>query len=354
MRVNINNSPTSARQLVLFKKYLHMKAKLDVEVCKMRKIQIEKNVLETVVKQSSTKKEICEKLKIDIHTLNRLLTEYSIEVVKINPRKGGSYPQYAPYVNKEWLVEHWVNTSSSLPELAKQFNLPLSLLESRRHKYSLYKAFKYDVDKDKLFNKDDPNNWYLAGLLVTDGYIQKNRNAFELTLTGESEKRLLQSIKDYYHVGASISEYTPGVYRLRVAVSGLNNYLYTTYNIPNGPKTYSATTPYGFPSEKHARYYVRGCWDGDGFIHKNIKSISLTTASENLVMGLRNIIYQYTGVYTPVHKEKRVGGEYPSIRYSGNKVMLILRWLYQDITEELSMLYLERKYLIFKQADDIV
>ena len=73
--------------------------------------------------------------------------------------------------------------------------------------YKLKKPYKHHFNTNKFFDLNDPHIWYLAGLLVTDGYFTKNYDSFTISLTGDSEYQLLKDIKTYYECSSEIKQY---------------------------------------------------------------------------------------------------------------------------------------------------
>lgn len=75
--------------------------------------------------------------------------------------------------------------------MSKQFNIPEKRLQARASRYGISKKYLYKVNVNKFFDINDVNVWYLAGLAATDGYLPKNKNCLQISLTGESELTLL-------------------------------------------------------------------------------------------------------------------------------------------------------------------
>lgn len=302
------------------------------------KPSITKEIIETYLQQDLTKLQISKELNISIPTLNKLIRDY-----KIPPRCNIIRPD----IDREWLIEKWINSPNSLRKLAEQEGLPLSTLENRASSLGLKKPFKYNLNKDILFNLQDPNIYYIMGLVATDGYIAKGKNAVELSLSGESELKLLNDIKDYLEIDFPIAHYNS--YRLRIACEGLEEFIRVNFNIPNENKTFTLETPKYFPSIECVKAYIRGCFDGDGSYSLKSKRLSLTTASEKFILGLKELIYNYSGYKMNFLIEKRKKGQYPSISVSGKVAQFILEWMYSE-----KGLKLERKYNKYLKVNDIV
>ena len=291
------------------------------------------------------KNEIAKSLEISVPTLVKWCRIYDIDYKNYIPKEKAK----DAFVTKEWLIDHWINSNKSLPQLAKEFHLTEGLLEARRAKYGLTKRFKYPLNLEKLYNLNDPNVYYLAGLIATDGYIPQGQDAVEISLTGDSELSLLTDIEQYLELDFPIANYK-GSYRLRIVAPGLEEFLFKAFNIPALNKTFAVTVPDDFPNESCAKAYVRGCLDGDGSIKTtNHLGFSITTASEDFIRGLCNIFHKYLNESIPYYFEKRADRKYPSINIQKRRARLILDWVYSE-----PGLRLERKYQLYLKVNDIV
>ena len=289
----------------------------------MKKIEIPKSKIQEMINKYPYKKDTCKELGIDIGTLNRLLKEYNLNYPRVSSQKGVSHIYQYTYIDKEWLIEHWVNSCKSVKQLSEEEHVPMSIIENRCVKYNLTKHFCYPLNKEKLFNLNDVNVWYLMGLIATDGYVPNKKNAVEISLTGDSEYKLLMDIYNYFELTSPIL-YNKNTTRIRFSTEGLNDFLYYNFNIPSGPKTFSVGIPSSFTNEDCAKAYFRGCLDGDGSISKQGKSFSILTASESLMKGLQHILNLYIGPEYHI----RYTRNFPILSAAGSKSKKVLDWCY--------------------------
>lgn len=286
-----------------------------------------------------------------VDTFNRILKEYDIDYRKYSSKivkhKLNSYIE----IDKQWLIDNWINTGKSLRQLSEEFNVPEGTLESRALMFNLKKSYKTPLNYSRFFNIYDLHIWYLAGLIATDGYVPSGGyNAIELSLTGDSEAQLIQEIADYYNA-VSVHHYGRN-HVLRISYPGINKFFEEVFNIPPGPKTFTLQVPKSFPNEQCAKAYFLGCMDGDGCLSSSEFAFSLTTASEDFVVGLNQILKTYLGISCCVYFEKREGKKlYPTISSSCSKAKLVEQWMYSIIDD---CFFLRRKYLRYKQVNDIV
>lgn len=312
----------------------------------MKKIVLKKEDLIHAANTFDYKKDAAKYLNCSIGVLNKALTEFDVKFISKPPAKGKDRIKDYLFADKKWLIDNWVNTDKSLKELSEEYSIPTGVLESRRVKYKLTKTYKHPLNTDKFFDLEDPHIWYIAGLIATDGYVPKDRNCIELSLTGDSEKDLLQSILDYYEVKDTISEYKENNYRIRIAADGLNEFFESNFSIKSGPKTFDVRIPSKFYSEDCAKAYIRGCIDGDGTISSQGKSFSILTASEYLISGIVDILNEY--VDNRYHMRYERG--YPTISGNAKSAKLVLDWVYSLP----NCFKLDRKFKKYNQVNDIV
>lgn len=312
------------------------------------KIILNKQELEEYIKQGYNKKQICEIYHIDIGTLRRILKDYDLTISRRqSERNKGIKIRVRPDIDKQWLIDNWVNTSYSIAYLEKREGTN-GIIEARRAYYKVTKKFKYQVNLNKLFNAQDPNIWYIAGLIATDGYLAEHPDSFEIDLTGESEKKLLENIKIYLESTSSINKYGNS-YRLKICADGIRDFLYQNFNIPFHNKTFEVGVPKIIPNEDCAKAYVLGCLDGDGCISKN--DVSICNGSIKFIEGFKDILNTYLNLDVHVNLEYRenTNTKYPIIYICGKKKNILLDWVYSTNC----CLKLERKYIKYK-GNDIV
>lgn len=308
------------------------------------------------VKSGKSKKFVCTEHGYSKDVFTMRLKEAGIPIPKSQNVKKGKFGQYIterPDIDKEWMIKNWVNTSKSMRQLAEEEGISEGILDSRRAIYHLKKQFKHPVNREKLFNTQDPHVYYLAGIIATDGYVPKGNDCFELGLVGEDERRLLEEIKLYFESESPLQsyKYTEGKINtlLRIATFGLEDFLYENFNIPSGAKTATVGVPKFFFNEDCAKAYLHGCIDGDGYIANDGRSFGLTTLSEKFIRGLHDIILKYTGEDICVYFEKRDGTDkYPTLCTSCSKSDKILGWMY-SLSDCFSLKRKEEKFMMRKK-----
>lgn len=297
----------------------------------MRKKDVSKEEILKAIQKYPIKKEAAASLNVSSSHLRKLAKRYGISYPTVSWKKGKSLTNIKyPFVDREWMITHWVNTSKSMHQLAVEYGIPESILECRRSKYNLSRTSKIRTSADgtRILSLEDPRLYYLLGLTVTDGYIVEKHNAIEISLVGEDERILLSEIQQYFAPNHQIVKYG-NAWRSRITYEGLALHLLHNFNISSHNKTYKVKGPTTFPSEDAAKAYIRGCWDGDGCI-TSYSHISLLTASEALTLNIRSIIKHYTGVELNFRYEwrKNRSVKYPIIDKGGKSALKVLKWMY--------------------------
>ena len=149
-----------------------------------------KSDLEEALSKYSYKYEIAENFNISVAEVNKLVENFGL---KFKNKSDKRFDYLSKKYTKQWFVEAYCNRDINFGQLSKETGLSISDLELLRKRYDLkYKRFKYRIDKDKFYNLTDPNVYYLAGLIATDGHIDKFANRVEIALVGDSEKKFVE------------------------------------------------------------------------------------------------------------------------------------------------------------------
>lgn len=314
----------------------------------MNRIIISKEQLEDVIASSKTKKEAAEKLNISVDTLKLKLKKYNLVFNTSSWKKGQVSPARShAEITEDWLINNWLNTDKSLKQLSDEFNISLSLLESRAVFYKLKKHLKHKLNTKKLFDLSDPHIWYLAGLANTDGYFPKHFDGLVLELkANDSEYQLLNDIKNYYESSQPVTTYHKhglDTYYWQISFGGLKEFFKQSFNISTVNKTFDTDVPINFPTESCAKAYLRGCIDGDGYVEKSGHTVIVCTASQSFIDGLAKIVKQYINIDCRLFKAKRLNCEYPAVEWKTRRAEALLRWIYSID----NCFKLERKYQRF-------
>lgn len=309
----------------------------------MKKIILDEKEVKQCVQANMLIKDMSSKFGCSAQVIRQNLEYYGLDYTPPSWKKGKQldYLRQHPEIDKDWLIENWIDTDKSLSTLASEFGVSESLLEYRVHFYRLTKPRKYKIDCGKLFNIKDPEIWYLAGLIATDGYLKNNADTIDISLVGSDENRLLNDINEYLDSRHPLR--TRGkISTLVISAEGVKEFFNKNFDIPLTKKTYTLKTPSLFISEDCIKAYILGSLDGDGSISSTRSRIRLVTASEDYIDGMITLINKYSGVTANKYIVHRKNASYPGLAITGkNKCRKFLTWLYSYKPR----LYLERKYL---------
>lgn len=256
-----------------------------------------------------------------------------------------------PEIDKEFLITNWLNTSKSLKDLSRELGVNDSLLESRAHRYGITKERKYSINTKKLFDFNNPNVWYLAGLIATDGYTNTNADFIAITLVGDSEKELLSDICKYFEMSSPVAEYSMNgkkKYSIRISAKGVKEFFCTNFGIPSKAKTRTVQVPKNCTDTDCLKAYILGCLDGDGCISHlsgGSPSVVLTTASEGFIRGVIGLIEENFGIRVSYSMQC---GKYPTMGVYGKKKVLEFLNLVYSTSACLCLGRKREKYLLVR------
>lgn len=215
-------------------------------------------------------------------------------------------------------------------------------------------GIKYNVSAD-FFRNWSPSMSYILGFIIADGSLEDAsylRGKYLRICSSDLE--ILDKIKKAMNSEHKIVVIKPRAfhldgksyiskekYMIRIGSHEIYNDLINLGLMPN--KSQVVRLP-NIPRE-FLSYFVRGYLDGDGCInHYNKKdrlSVTFTSGSVLFLKDLANVISQAVGI--KIHNVLENKRAY-QIKYSTKEAILLLRYIYSDIKDNL---YLNRKYKRF-------
>jgi hypothetical protein len=326
------------------------------------KKELDLDYLEEILKTNTFKtlQELATTLKVSKPTLRRLLIEKNLPTKLCNLSYYFKLKELNIPIDKKWIEDNYKNTNKSLYDLEKELGLPKRFLEKLCILTNTHKKYKYSFNRSKLYNINDPNVWYLAGLIATDGCLDRFANRISIGLVGEDEEDLLKSISEYFedsrgvfHIYRKSKDKEKVYYTSNICFSdkNLKQFFKDNFNIyytDELSKTFSLGFPDNFPSDEHKKAFVLGCFDGDGCItHLNCKhpTAGLLTASRDFVFGLSSLLENELDIDTHFIETK-----YYSISIGvKDGLEKFLDWMYSY-----NGFKLKRKYERYLKVKDIV
>ena len=232
-------------------------------------------------------------------------------------------------------------------DLAKEYPVSSTAISAllKRHGYKAKTQSelqrKYEVNESFFDVIDTEEKAYFLGFLYADGYNNTDRNSVTLSLK-EYDKdilgklnNLLQSNKPLQYVEFKTAN-SSNQYRLVIANKHISQRL--TELGCHRAKTYSLM----FPSEEQVpkylvRHFVRGYFDGDGWVGKKAISVVSTLDFCNSLAEILKEEFNINCYIRARHPERK--NNIRMLELSEKAARTFLNWIYKD-----SNIYLQRKY----------
>ena len=226
-------------------------------------------------------------------------------------------------------------------DLAKEYPISLTAINGllRRNGYKSKSQSelqrKYNIDETFFDVINTEEKAYFLGFLYADGCNATNRNAVILSLK-EDDKEILEILNSLLQPEKPLGHTKSGQATLLISNKHISQRL-----IELGchrAKTYTLV----FPSEKQVpkhlvRHFVRGYFDGDGWVGK--KAISIVSTL-NFCNSLAEILNQELNVNSYIRArfpERK--NNIRQLEINHKQARTFLKWIYND-----SAIYLQRKY----------
>lgn len=243
-------------------------------------------------------------------------------------------------------------TATDLAAIYPVSNVAISAL-LKRHGYKSKSQSelqrKYDINETFFDKIDTEEKAYFLGFLYADGYNNTDRNSVALSLKGDDKEileklsNLLQPDKPLQYVEFKTSN-SSNQWRLVIANKHISKRLVELGC--DKAKTYTLK----FPKEKQVpsnliRHFVRGYFDGDGWVGK--KAISIVSTLD-FCNSLAKILKEQFNIncYIRVRHPER-NNTIRMLELNKKSARTFLNWIYKD-----SNIHLQRKYERYlKQMD---
>ncbi len=226
-------------------------------------------------------------------------------------------------------------------DLAEYYNISSVAVNAllRRHGYKAKSQSelqrKYNIDETFFDVIDTEEKAYFLGFLYADGCNNTDRNSVALSLK-EDDKEILEKLNSLLQPEKPLGHTKSGQATLLISNKHISQRL-----IELGchrAKTYTLV----FPSEKQVpkhlvRHFVRGYFDGDGWVGK--KAISIVSTL-NFCNSLAEILNQELNVNSYIrarHPERN--NSIRMLELSTKSARTFLKWIYKD-----SNIHLQRKH----------
>ncbi|MEK0221319.1 LAGLIDADG family homing endonuclease [Bacillus proteolyticus] len=189
----------------------------------------------------------------------------------------------------------------------KDKNVPRRAIGSWKRKYDL---------KEDYFKTWSNNMAYILGFIAADGVIQKENQCVSIS---QKESAILEDIKKELHTNQPLYQNKKtGVY------------------MPC--KSFNIEFP--FVPEEFLHHFVRGYFDGDGYVNYEAYTVSFVGGSYNFMNSLNQILQNHNLPADLLDQNKH----YRVILSGRKSIQLFSNWIYKD-----KDIYLHRKYEVFQK-----
>jgi transposase len=217
-------------------------------------------------------------------------------------------------------------------EILKKFDIKRRRFEEIHRIYSL--------KEDYFENIDTEDKAYFLGLLIADGY--NNNRQFTLSLQ-EKDIHILETFRDYLGYNNPIRTINkkkgcPNCSILKSLVVSSKK-ICTDLSKWGCVKAKSHFTYFPDIPEELWNHFIRGVFDGDGWIHKKIITMTII-GNKDLIVRIQEILVDKCQIVkNKLYIAHRCKENILEMRYSGSNLLSIRNYLYKDAT-----VYLQRKY----------
>ena len=176
---------------------------------------------------------------------------------------------------------------------------------------------------------DSNEKAYWLGFIVADGYLNEDKNMLRIKLGNKDKNHLIKFInflggdismlKSEIHNTTGNTEWYVSTYAPQIC-NALNN-----LKVEQGKSGKEKIPPI---EEKYYRDFIRGLWDGDGFIRESLNGIGLVSSYECL--SFVQLIFEKELNVKPLKIYSHYNTYKIEYRSTKKAIPLILNYLYQS------------------------
>ena len=242
------------------------------------------------------------------------------------------------------LVKKFETGTYTFMDLSKEFNISLpaikGLLNRRGYKAKSQSELqrKYPIDETFFDKIDTQEKAYFLGILYADGVNSPERNSVAITLQ-EKDKAILEKLNNLLQPTKPL-QYVKlkkgnNQYRITMVSKHISQKLSDLGC--TRVKSFTLTFPEWMPKDL-IPHFVRGYWDGDGWIGKRAMTIVSTEMFCNSLSDILNADLDINTYIRARHPERKTTTRMMEV--SGrNKCIKLIDWMYSNST-----IHLERKF----------
>ncbi|PGE28041.1 endonuclease [Bacillus pseudomycoides] len=192
---------------------------------------------------------------------------------------------------------------------------------------------KYNLNED-YFKHWSNNMAYILGFFIADGVITKDNQTVSIS---QKDSRILEDIKIELNSNQPLYQNkNTGVYMLNLNSKIMKNDLMDLHGIMPS-KSYDVQFP--FVPKEYLHHFIRGYFDGDGYVNYPTYTVSFVGGSHSFMNSLIQTLQEQNLKPNFINKKTHF-----RVILSGRKtIKLFSDWIYED-----KELFLQRKYEIFQ------
>ena len=242
------------------------------------------------------------------------------------------------------ILDLFLNQGVSRNQISKKFNCDICvinriLLENNidyaNHQNKYGRKYFFDQHYFQYINTEEKAYW--LGFLYADGYIT-GQNVFGCGLQLNDKEHLIKFL-----TAIQCSSYDCISIEENSVRFSLTDELFVNHLIDKGfthQKSYDTSTIiWDSIPDNYKKDFIRGLWDGDGYVSKTAQNANITGMVSNNKNLLLKIIDYFNENFGENFTNIVISDGYPRIRLAAVKAYKVCCLLYQNST-----VYLERKY----------
>ncbi|MGF2713144.1 LAGLIDADG family homing endonuclease [Bacillus cereus] len=205
-------------------------------------------------------------------------------------------------------------------------NVPRRARGSWKRKYAI---------KEDYFKTWSNNMAYILGFITADGVIPKENQCVSIS---QKESYILEDIKEELNTNQPLYQNKKtGVYMLNINSKTIKDDIMNIHGIMPC-KSFNIEFP--FVPEEFLHHFVRGYFDGDGYVNYETYTVSFVGGSYNFMNSLNQVLQNYNLTSYLINQNTH----YRVILSGRKSIQLFSKWIYKG-----KDIYLHRKYEIFQK-----
>lgn len=285
-----------------------------------------KQVIIEKYKQGQTMKGISRETGVHFNSIRNLLIVEGLLIPKVSKLTGEQLQE----------VEERFSLGESISKLSKEYGVGHSLLSDYLRAKgidTLANNKKYSYDRSVFKTIDSEEKAYWLGFILADGYVSDKGLEIGLNI---KDRTHLQKFCKFIGIDESAIK-VKGETTVRVIITSVELVQDLLSHGIKNKKSLIADFNHTILNGELARHYLRGYFDGDGYMSKDGNRSEVTCGSTVLLNSWQDHLRETLSIeYKRVHSDNRSNAK--RLRYSKKDTLALKQYLYND-----SAIFLNRK-----------